>query len=89
MSTDYDDATLQALFDTPAMTAPDGVTANFDDPPNQNGLAIAVLTLCLVISSICVMLRFYARVWLLRRVQAEEGEFTPNSPRLTMLGYVC
>lgn len=40
---------------------------------NQNNLAIGVLTTCAAISTICVFLRFYGRVMLLRKVQAEEG----------------
>jgi hypothetical protein len=67
-----DDATLAVLFEMPAMAAPDGVIPNFDNPPNQNGLDLAVLTLTLTVSTICVLLRAYARVYLLRRVQVEE-----------------
>lgn len=69
-----DAAALEALLDSPAMPAPEGVTPNFENPPNQNGLGMTVLTLCLVFSTICVCLRMYARVYLLRKVQIEEGE---------------
>ncbi|KAI1384386.1 uncharacterized protein F4822DRAFT_432933 [Hypoxylon trugodes] len=67
-----DAATLEAFLDTPAMPAPEGVTPVFDNPPNQNSLGITVLTVCLVISTVCVCLRAYARVYLLRKVQVEE-----------------
>ncbi|RYP20875.1 hypothetical protein DL767_009381 [Monosporascus sp. MG133] len=67
-----DAVTLDQLLEMPAMAAPDGITPNFDNPPNQNGLAVAVLTLCLVVSTICVCLRVYARIYLLRKFQVEE-----------------
>ncbi|KAH9995932.1 hypothetical protein F4779DRAFT_194042 [Xylariaceae sp. FL0662B] len=71
--------TLEEMMELPAMPAPDGITPIFDNPPNQNGLAITILTLCLVISTICVCLRVYARLYLLRKVQAEDV--------LTLLAY--
>ncbi|KPM43161.1 hypothetical protein AK830_g3392 [Neonectria ditissima] len=67
-----DAAALAELLDTPAMEPPKGVTADFDNPPNQNGLAIAIITLTMVIATICLVLRLYARVYLLRKVQIEE-----------------
>ena len=49
-----DPAAIEKLLDAPAMEAPEGATPNFENPPNQNELAIAVLTLSF--SSICVFL---------------------------------
>lgn len=57
----------------PAGLPPDGVTPNFENPPNNNALAWGVLLLCQVISTICLVLRGYARVFLLRKFNAEEG----------------
>ncbi|KAI0470580.1 hypothetical protein GGR56DRAFT_134946 [Xylariaceae sp. FL0804] len=63
---------IDALLASPALAAPEGVTPNFVDPPNQNGLAYGVLSICLVLSTICFALRVYAKVFMLRKVQAEE-----------------
>ncbi|KAI2641464.1 hypothetical protein GGS26DRAFT_4788 [Hypomontagnella submonticulosa] len=59
-------------LNAPALPPPDGITPNFDNPPNANDLAWGVLMACAAISTICVILRFYGRVFLLRKVQAEE-----------------
>ncbi|KAH8689592.1 hypothetical protein BGW36DRAFT_412363 [Talaromyces proteolyticus] len=56
----------------PALQPPEGVTPNFDNPPNNNRLAYIVLTLCAVVATICLLLRLYARVILLRKIQIEE-----------------
>lgn len=60
-------------LDGPALAPPDGVTPDFSRPENKNGLAIFVLTLCAAVATICLLLRAYARVYLLRKVGLEEG----------------
>lgn len=57
----------------PALAPPPGVTPDFESPPNNNPLAIGVISACTAVSTICLLLRAYARVWLQRRVQIEEG----------------
>lgn len=69
-----DAATLAIILDGAAMEAPDGVEAIFDNPPNQNGLAIAIITVTMVIATLCIFMRAYARVYLLRKVGLEESE---------------
>ncbi|KAI1451510.1 hypothetical protein F4805DRAFT_451206 [Annulohypoxylon moriforme] len=59
---------LASKLDGPATQPPAGVTPNFDDPSNQNGLVRAVLILVLVITSICVLIRVYSRV-ILKRIK--------------------
>ena len=71
-----------ALMNGPAMAAPDGQTSNLDNPPNENGLALAILILMIAISTICVLVRAYARVYLLRKIQVEEGMFSLTSPNI-------
>ncbi|PLN82690.1 hypothetical protein BDW42DRAFT_166408 [Aspergillus taichungensis] len=57
----------------PALAPPPGVKPNFVNPPNENGVATGVLTACAVVATLCFFMRAYARVWLLRKVQLEEG----------------
>lgn len=59
------------------MAPPPGETSDFTNPPNENPLAIGVLVTMIVISTFCVLVRLYARVYLLRKVQAEESECSP------------
>ncbi|KAK7714070.1 hypothetical protein SLS64_004167 [Diaporthe eres] len=63
---------MDAILNGPAMAPPAGETSNFTNPPNENPLAIGVLVTMIVISTLCVLVRLYARVYLLRKVQAEE-----------------
>ena len=63
---------VAAILSTPALVAPPGVTPNFIEPPNQNGLAWFVTTICMVVATLCVFLRGYAKVWLARKVETEE-----------------
>lgn len=75
---------MDAILNGPAMAPPTGETSNFSNPPNENPLAIGVLVTMIVISTLCVLIRLYARVYLLRKVQAEESEYFPqmNVPTL-------
>ncbi|KAE8342431.1 hypothetical protein BDV24DRAFT_150357 [Aspergillus arachidicola] len=68
-------------LDGPAHPPPDGVTPNFDNPTNRNALAIGVLAACVAVTTICFLMRIYARVYLLRKIQLEEI--------LVVLAYGC
>lgn len=65
---------LEELLVAPALPAPEGITPNFDDPPNNNVLAWFVTTLCMIVATSCVCLRLFARVWIDKRIRVEEGE---------------
>ncbi|KAI1337555.1 hypothetical protein F5Y15DRAFT_425598 [Xylariaceae sp. FL0016] len=56
----------------PALAAPDGVTPNFDDPPNGNGVASAAFILMMVISTLSVALQAYGKVWLTKKVHLDD-----------------
>lgn len=66
----------------PALAPPPGVVPNFDNPPNNNPLAIGVITACAAVSTLCLVLRGYTRVFLLKKVQIEEGMFFKQDQRL-------
>jgi hypothetical protein len=81
--------TLAEVLAAPALKPPPGVTANFDNPPNENTLAWVVTTFCMVVATLCLCLRSYVRLWLDKRIRIEEGEpmrispWTIDSSRLT------
>lgn len=54
-------STLSELLNEPALSPPDGVTPDFTNPPNQNGLAWFVITACVAISTIAFAIRVYGR----------------------------
>lgn len=55
-------AEQQALLDGSALAPPDGVTPNFDNPPNKNTMVMAVYGTCLALGTTLVMARVYS-VW--------------------------
>ncbi|KAJ5677953.1 uncharacterized protein N7477_003586 [Penicillium maclennaniae] len=63
---------LAALLNAPALPAPEGVTPNFDNPSNANGLAWFVTTFCMVVATMCLLLRLYVRLYLEKKFRAEE-----------------
>lgn len=72
-STTMSSEELEALLAAPALDPPPGVTANFDNPPNRNGLAWGVTTVCTVILTLCLLIRLYARTWMEKKLRVEEG----------------
>ncbi|RYP16392.1 hypothetical protein DL765_005172 [Monosporascus sp. GIB2] len=57
----------------PAHPAPNGTVPNFDRPDNRDSLAISVLTVGLVLASIFILLRAYARIFCVKKVFLEDG----------------
>lgn len=64
---------LEALLAAPALQPPPGAEANFDNPPNRNGLAWFVTTICIAIATSCLLLRTYIRMWKEKKIHMEEG----------------
>ncbi|KAJ2997595.1 hypothetical protein NUW58_g609 [Xylaria curta] len=66
-------AEQDAILNGPALPLPPGITeSRFDDPPNGDALAYTAVTLCLVASSLAVIVRFYAKCIRARKIQIEE-----------------
>ncbi|KAI1367846.1 hypothetical protein F5Y08DRAFT_297148 [Xylaria arbuscula] len=61
-----------AILNLPGLVPPRGVVPKFDNPPNQNGLAIAVVALCASISTILVSVRLYTRLFCGLRPKLED-----------------
>lgn len=56
----------------PAMAAPDGIIPNFANPSNNSTLGCAALTLMMIVSTFCVVLRAYCKIHLAKRLQIED-----------------
>ncbi|KAF7631423.1 hypothetical protein F9C07_2276778 [Aspergillus flavus] len=63
---------LDALLAAPALAPPPGVTPNFDNPSRHNDYAWGITTVCMVVATLCLFLRWYVRIWLDRRVRMED-----------------
>lgn len=80
---------LAELLAAPALAAPEGVTPNFDNPPNKNGLAWIVTTLCMVVATICLFLRLFVRLWLEKKLRVEECKLTSIPLHLRPVEYAA
>jgi uncharacterized membrane protein (DUF485 family) len=68
---------LAELLAAPALPPPAGITPEFENPPNQNHLAWFVTTICMVVATLCLLLRAYVKLWLDKKIRAEEGKSRP------------
>ncbi|KAI1358362.1 hypothetical protein F5Y08DRAFT_321958 [Xylaria arbuscula] len=53
----------EVILNGPALAPPDGVIPNLVDRPNQNALGLAVVTICLSISTFAILLAAYAKLY--------------------------
>ncbi|KAI8623621.1 hypothetical protein F5Y19DRAFT_492473 [Xylariaceae sp. FL1651] len=60
------------ILNGPALMPPPGIVSNFDSPPNGDALAYTAVTLCLVVSTIAVSIRVYAKFICARRIKLED-----------------
>lgn len=65
-------ALQQAMLEGPALMPPPGVQPNFVDPPNQNTLGYALLSICYSISASMVGIRLFARISRYKRMDIED-----------------
>ncbi|KAK3983773.1 hypothetical protein QBC44DRAFT_338112 [Cladorrhinum sp. PSN332] len=63
----------QEIFLDMSFPAPEGVVPNLENPPNNNGLAHAILGLTLAISILVILLRAYTRLWILKKIRVQDG----------------
>ncbi|KAI1339863.1 hypothetical protein F5Y15DRAFT_71834 [Xylariaceae sp. FL0016] len=61
-----------ALLEGPALQPPLGVVPDFDSPPNRNDLAQATNALCLIATSVVVLIRAYAKLACVKKVEIED-----------------
>lgn len=61
----------------PALAPPYGITPNFDNPSNGNGTASASLIIMMVITTLCILLRLYGKVCLMREIHPADGMGQP------------
>lgn len=70
----------ELILSGPALAPPNGTVSNFENPPNQNALAIGVMSTCVAVASLCLFIRAYLAI-LARRVTIAEG--------MIVVGYGC
>lgn len=71
-------AEQDAILAGPALALPPGISEpRFDNPPNGDALAYTAVTLCLVLSTLAVFIRFYAKCIRVKKITVEESKCTP------------
>ncbi|KAI3330147.1 hypothetical protein F4824DRAFT_515848 [Ustulina deusta] len=66
-------AEQQVILEGPALPPPPGRVSMFENPPNNNGLALAVAILGLSVSSILLLFRACTKIVVLRAVRIEDA----------------
>lgn len=82
------DLPLQAqeqILNGPALAPPEGMIPNLVDPPNQNGMAIAIAVVCLFLGAMVGVLRAFSRLCSSRNLYLEDCEFVHPIQTLTHL----
>lgn len=64
-------AQQQKFLEGPGLTPPNG-KFDLDNPPNENSIGYAVVTVCLVVSALQFFLRLYARAFYLKKLSAPD-----------------
>lgn len=70
---------MAELSRTPALPPPDGVLSNFIDPPSRANSYIIVNSIALALMILCVSLRLYAKIWIIRSPGWDDGKYNPQS----------
>lgn len=73
-------------LDGPALAPPPHVVPNFENPPNNNPLAHAILAVNLVFSSLFLLIRAYSKIFCMKRVEVEDCELPKPSKSIECLG---
>ncbi|KAI1485446.1 hypothetical protein F5X96DRAFT_659932 [Biscogniauxia mediterranea] len=62
----------ELILDGPALAPPANVTSNFDNPPNNDGLAHGVFAVCLFFATFSFSVRIYARAIRTKKLRVED-----------------
>jgi hypothetical protein len=68
---------MAAVFDpntTPALAPPEGVIPNLIDPYTRQPILIGTATACLTLTTLCILVRLYTKVRILKSLDIEDGE---------------
>jgi hypothetical protein len=60
------------LDSVPGLQPPNGETSNLVNPSNMNQYLYVTVSLCLGLSSLAVIVRIFAKGWVMRKLQLEE-----------------
>lgn len=68
----YPPAVQDAILNGPALTPPDGVVSDFDNPSNHNTEALVLAVVCISLALVAAFLRAYSRLFVSQNVHLED-----------------
>ncbi|KAI1210086.1 uncharacterized protein F4807DRAFT_423773 [Annulohypoxylon truncatum] len=71
-SASLNDTAIEAIRRGPALEPPPGTEPNFIDPPNNNKLAVAVISVCSTLSILFYLARIYTRIFYMKKARLED-----------------
>ncbi|KAI0020261.1 hypothetical protein F4780DRAFT_770758 [Xylariomycetidae sp. FL0641] len=74
-------------YSEPALEPPPGATSDFENPPNGNHVARVVLPAALAVVTLCVLVRAYSRICIVRRVRSEDSIIVEDYEILRITGF--
>lgn len=66
---------MSGLSQTPTLPPPYGFHSNFIDPPSRADSYIVVVSIAIPLMLLCVCLRLYAKIWLIRSPDWDDGRY--------------
>lgn len=67
------------LLNSPAMNPPDGIEPNFENPFNRNRPSLALMIVGMTLTSFCIAIRAYTRIFCLKKVRLEDCVYYEHS----------
>ncbi|RYP41496.1 hypothetical protein DL767_001001 [Monosporascus sp. MG133] len=79
-------AEQESILNGPALPAPDNEVSDLQNPPNENGLGLALTILCLVVSTLVLYVRVHTKLFFERAFRIEDWLAVASFG--TFLGYI-
>lgn len=75
----------EQILNGPGLAPPEGTIPNLVDPPNRDGMAIAIAVVCLFLGTMVGVLRAFSRLCVSRKLHLEDCEFVHPIQTLTQI----
>ena len=74
---------LEILLNSPSLKPPPGTTSNLVNPPNHVVLGYFDISICLVLSTIAIMIRMLTRIWIMHKFDLADREILASESHET------
>ncbi|KAI1747027.1 hypothetical protein F4782DRAFT_535808 [Xylaria castorea] len=81
-------AELQAILNSPALPPPANVHPNFENPPNNNRLALGITIAALVVTTLAVLMRIHSWIYVMKHYTGRVEAFLVVAGYGSFLAYI-